>query len=191
MAVLLTGPIDNSPVNGVRPTQTVSIKIENQNTVNAATILIQGYSLTTSRILYVSEQFTILPGAVATRDYFANISSYEYVVTITGASPQDNLVSIWGKNSIGALVAAHRLVYSELFGSENSIELLERQERLAQQDLWVRQGSQALRALQVRRALLEIQERLERPADQVLPGLQAFPARQELRVQQELQALQE
>ncbi|WP_433753396.1 collagen-like triple helix repeat-containing protein [Paenibacillus amylolyticus] len=119
MAILLTGPIDNSPVNGVRPTQTVSIKIENQNAVNAATVLVQGYSLITSRALYVSEQFTILPDAVATHSYFADISSFEYVITVTGASPEDTLVSVWGKNSAGSLVAAHRLVYSELFGSEN------------------------------------------------------------------------
>ncbi|WP_339301196.1 collagen-like triple helix repeat-containing protein [Paenibacillus sp. FSL R5-0623] len=119
MAILLTGPIDNSPVNGVRPTQIVSIKIENQSAVNAATILVQGYSLITSRALYVSEQFTILPGAVATRTYFADLNSFEYVITVTGATPEDILVSFWGKNSAGSLVAAHRLVYSELFGSEN------------------------------------------------------------------------
>ncbi|MEO2259306.1 collagen-like protein [Paenibacillus amylolyticus] len=119
MAILLTGPIDNSPVNGVRPTQIVSIKVENQNAVNAATILVQGYSLITSRALYVSEQFTILPGAVATRTYFADLNSFEYVITVTGATPEDILVSFWGKNSAGSLVAAHRLVYSELFGSEN------------------------------------------------------------------------
>lgn len=99
MAILLTGPIDNSPVNGVRPTQTVSIKIENQSAVNAATILIQGYSLITTRALYVSEQFTILPGAVATRSYFADINSFEFVITDTGATPEDILVSVWGKNS--------------------------------------------------------------------------------------------
>ncbi|MBT2282728.1 hypothetical protein J7E78_04145 [Paenibacillus polymyxa] len=119
MAILLTGPIDNSPVNGVRATQTVSIKIENQSAVNAATILIQGYSLIATRALYVSEQFTILPGAVATRNYFADLNSFEYVITVTGATPEDILVSFWGKNSAGSLVAAHRLVYSELFGSEN------------------------------------------------------------------------
>ncbi|WP_311516920.1 hypothetical protein [Paenibacillus polymyxa] len=119
LAILLTGPIDNSPVNGVRATQTVSIKIENQSAVNAATILIQGYSLIATRALYVSEQFTILPGAVATRNYFADLNSFEYVITVTGATPEDILVSFWGKNSAGSLVAAHRLVYSELFGSEN------------------------------------------------------------------------
>ncbi|MBD8837537.1 MULTISPECIES: collagen-like triple helix repeat-containing protein [unclassified Paenibacillus] len=119
MAILLTGPIDNSPVNGVRPTQIVSIKVENQSVVNAATILVQGYSLITNRALYVSEQFTILPGAVATRTYFADLNSFEYVITVTGATPEDILVSFWGKNTAGSLVAAHRLVYSELFGSEN------------------------------------------------------------------------
>ncbi|MFX3649662.1 MAG: collagen-like triple helix repeat-containing protein [Paenibacillus sp.] len=119
MAVLSTGPIENSPVNGVRPTQIVSIKVENQNAVNTATILVQGYSLITSRTLYVSEQFSILPGAVATRTYFADLNSFEYVITVTGAAPEDNYVSFWGKNSAGSLVAAHRLVYSELFGSEN------------------------------------------------------------------------
>ncbi|WP_091016644.1 MULTISPECIES: collagen-like triple helix repeat-containing protein [Paenibacillus] len=119
MAILLTGPIDNSPVNGVRPTQIVSIKVENQSVVNAATILVQGYSLITNRALYVSEQFTILPGAVATRTYFADLNSFEYVITVTGATPEDILVSFWGKNTVGSLVAAHRLVYSELFGSEN------------------------------------------------------------------------
>ncbi|WP_342345643.1 collagen-like triple helix repeat-containing protein [Paenibacillus sp. CFBP 13594] len=119
LAILLTGPIDNSPVNGVRPTQIVSIKVENQSVVNAATILVQGYSLITNRALYVSEQFTILPGAVATRTYFADLNSFEYVITVTGATPEDILVSFWGKNTAGSLVAAHRLVYSELFGSEN------------------------------------------------------------------------
>ncbi|WP_434751325.1 collagen-like triple helix repeat-containing protein [Paenibacillus amylolyticus] len=120
MAVLLTGPIDNSPVNGVRPTQTVSIKIDNVNSVTTAIVLIQGYVLSATRSLYVSEQISLLPNAVVTRNYYADLDSFEYVITVTGSTPDDILLSLWGKNSAGALIAAHRLVNSEWTGSDNT-----------------------------------------------------------------------
>lgn len=81
MAILSTGPIENNAVNGVRPTVQVTVKIDNRDAVNPSAILIQGYNLTLTRTLYVSELITVSPDEVITRNYFANLNAYEFVFT--------------------------------------------------------------------------------------------------------------
>ena len=114
MEILSTGPIENRPVGGVRPTQQVTVKIDNNDSVNSSTVLIQGYSLNGTRSLYVLELFTVAPNQVVTKNYFVNFDSFEFVFTTSGTAAESTEISVWGKNSAGQLVAAHRLVSSEL-----------------------------------------------------------------------------
>lgn len=118
MAILSTGPIENNEVSGVRPTVQVTVKIDNRDAVNQSAILIQGYNLTLTRTLYVSELITVSPDEVITRNYFANLDAYEFVFTTEGLAELQTETSVWGKNSAGQLVTAHRLVSAELLGAE-------------------------------------------------------------------------
>ncbi|MCL6457673.1 MAG: hypothetical protein K6T85_06675 [Gorillibacterium sp.] len=114
MAVLLSGPIQNNAVSGVRPTQQVTIKITNRDSVNFATVLIQGYILTGTRTLYALGSFGVAPNQVVTQNYSANFDAFEFIITTGGTAATQTEVSMWGKNAAGQLVAAHRLVSSEL-----------------------------------------------------------------------------
>jgi YVTN family beta-propeller protein len=117
MAILSTGPIDNSAVSGVRPTQQVTVKIDNRDSVNFATLAIEGYLLNGSRTLYVLESFTVAPNQVITKNYYANFEAFEFVFTTGGTAVDQTEISVWGKNAAGELVTAHRLVSSELLGA--------------------------------------------------------------------------
>ncbi|WP_275445962.1 exosporium glycoprotein BclB-related protein [Paenibacillus sp. ACRSA] len=122
MSFLSTGPIENNSVNGVRPTQSVTIRIDNRSDTVTSTIQLQGYYMTDgSRILYVSESFDIAPNQVITNNYFANFDAFEFTFTTTAVVNDPVQVSVWGKSSTGSLVAAHRLVSSELIGVIPSI----------------------------------------------------------------------
>lgn len=114
MAILSTGPIENNAVSDVRPTQQVTVKIDNRNSLDESVVLIQGYNLTATRTLYVSEQISLAPDQVVTRTYFANLDAFEFVFTVEGVAMEQTEISVWGKNETGQLVAAHRLVSSEL-----------------------------------------------------------------------------
>ncbi|WP_407271088.1 hypothetical protein [Radiobacillus sp. PE A8.2] len=118
MALLITGPIENNPVNGIRPTQQVTVKIDNRDTVDYSSILIQGYYLNGSRTLYVSELFVVAPNQVVSKNYFANFDGFEFVFTTGGAAEFDTEVSVWGKDASGQLVDAHRLVADEIEDSQ-------------------------------------------------------------------------
>ena len=113
MAILSTGPIENRPVGGVRPTQQGTVKIDNNDSVNSSTVLIQGYYLNGTRSLYVLELFTVAPNQVVTKNYFVNFDSFEFVFTTSGTAAESTEISVWGKNASGQLVTAHRLVSDE------------------------------------------------------------------------------
>lgn len=113
MAILFTGPIENSPVLGTRPTQLVTVKITNRDAVNNSSVLIQGYVLTGVRTLYVSQAINVLANEVVTLNYFANLDAYEFVFTTGGLAEELTEISVWGKQSTGQLVDAHRLVAQE------------------------------------------------------------------------------
>ncbi|ETT36252.1 hypothetical protein CXK86_13025 [Paenibacillus sp. BGI2013] len=111
--ILSTGPIENNPVNSVRPTQQLTIKIDNRNLVDGSNILIQGYYLNGTRTLYVLELISINPNQVLTKNYYADFNSFEFVFTTSGLAEQQVQISVWGKDAAGQLVSAHRLVASE------------------------------------------------------------------------------
>ncbi|WP_194201620.1 collagen-like protein [Metabacillus mangrovi] len=120
MAILRTGPIENSPVNGVRPSTQVTVKIANESAADASTVLVEGYFLNGVRTLYVQELLSLSPNEVITRTYFANLDGFEFVFTVTGPGEATTEISVWGKNAAGQLVTAHRLVTDELVGNEGS-----------------------------------------------------------------------
>ena len=122
MSFLSTGPIENNAVSGVRPTQSVTVRMDNRSDVMASTIQIQGYYMSGGlRILYVSESFDIAPNQVITNSYYANFDAFEFTFTTTTIVDDPVQVSVWGKSSTGSLVTAHRLVSSELLGEIPSI----------------------------------------------------------------------
>lgn len=117
MALLSSGPIENNPVNGARPTTQVLVKIINTSAVSPATVLISGYFLNGSRTLYILEQVAVGANEVLTRNYFANLDAYEFVINTSGAAEEDTQVSVWGRNAAGQLTASHRLVSEENLGA--------------------------------------------------------------------------
>lgn len=114
MAILTTGPIVNTPVNGVRPTQTLTIKIVNNDDVNSSSVLIQGYYLNGIRTLYVLDNIPVGPSGVVTHNNYANFDGYEFLFTISGDAADSTEISVWGKDANGELVDAHRLVAQEI-----------------------------------------------------------------------------
>lgn len=114
MAILTTGPIVNTPVNGVRPTQTVTVKIINNDAVGSSNVLIEGYYLNGVRTLYVLENIPVGPSGVVTVNHYANLDGYEFLFTISGDAASSTEISVWGKNNNGELVDAHRLVAQEI-----------------------------------------------------------------------------
>jgi len=113
MAILSTGPIENNPVSGVRPTQQVTIRLVSRAAVDSLTVSVQGYVLSTTRTLYVSEVISIAPNEVVTRNYFADLDAYEFVFETSIDGVEDVGVSVWGKQASGQLVEAHRVVAHE------------------------------------------------------------------------------
>ena len=111
MPEFTTGIIENTPVAGVRPTSTFTVKITNDNTT-AATIEILGFFVTeTTKTMYVQQVFALAAGDVATRNYFAQFDAFEFQF-ITSSDALE--ISAWGKDTAGNLVAAHRVLSAEL-----------------------------------------------------------------------------
>ncbi|WP_180361743.1 MULTISPECIES: hypothetical protein [unclassified Paenibacillus] len=117
MAILSTGPIENNPVSGVRPTQQLTIKMDNRDLINSADVLIQGYYLDGARNLYVNELINVNPNEVITKNYDGNFNAFEFVFTTSGLAEDQTGISVWGKNVEGQLVIPHRIVSSELLGA--------------------------------------------------------------------------
>ncbi|AIQ70726.1 hypothetical protein [Paenibacillus graminis] len=113
MAILSTGPIENNAVLGVRPTQLLTVKAVCRNTVDAVAVTIQGYVLGTTRMLYVNELINIGPNEAVTRNYFADLDGFEFIFTTGSADAEAVGISVWGKQSSGQLVDAHRVVEQE------------------------------------------------------------------------------
>ncbi|QNR69502.1 MULTISPECIES: hypothetical protein [Paenibacillus] len=113
MSVLSTGPIENSPVSGVRPIQQVTVKIINRDLVNSSIILIQGYFLNGLRTLYVQEEIFLAPNAVTTKNYVVNFDAYEFVFTTSGLAEESTDISVWGKNGSGEIIDVQRIVADE------------------------------------------------------------------------------
>ncbi|WP_199925062.1 hypothetical protein [Paenibacillus sp. IHBB 10380] len=114
MAILSTGPIENNYVRGVRPTHRVMVKIDNRDAVNSSTVMIQGFYLNGTRTLYVLEVINVNSNEVITKDYYADFNSFEFVFNTGSVAEDETQVSVWGKDSKGQLVTAHRIISSEL-----------------------------------------------------------------------------
>ncbi|WP_104370995.1 hypothetical protein [Desulfocucumis palustris] len=111
MASLTTGLIENTPVAGVRPSSTLTVKITNDGTV-AATIQINGFFVTgAAKTPYVLELLTLSPGEVVVRTYFAEFDEFEFQFI---TNPDTVIISAWGKDAAGNLTEAHRIVAKEI-----------------------------------------------------------------------------
>ncbi|MGC7871547.1 hypothetical protein ACPUYX_08430 [Desulfosporosinus sp. SYSU MS00001] len=108
---LTTGLFENTPVNGVRPTASVAILIDNED-ITEVTVQITGYYLSDStKVAYVLELFIMNPGEVATRSYYAQFNAFKFQFK---SSSQAVEITVWGIDLAGNLVAAHRVLPSEL-----------------------------------------------------------------------------
>ncbi|MEL1136333.1 hypothetical protein AAC978_14220, partial [Desulfitobacterium sp. THU1] len=111
MAELTTGLIENFPVNGVRPSVSVSVRITNDGD-SVETVEIIGYALNgLFKDVYVLELISVNPGEVVLREYFADLNAFEFVFS---TSSEAVVISAWGKDAAGNLVDAHRVLPAEL-----------------------------------------------------------------------------
>ncbi|WP_026559207.1 hypothetical protein [Bacillus sp. J37] len=111
MAVFSTGPVLNNPVNGVRQTQQVTIKMENNDSVNSAAVLIYGYhQLNNTKTLYVLEQLSLAPKEVITRNHFVNFDVFEFVFATVGPAAENTQISVLGKSRAGVSLNTLSLV---------------------------------------------------------------------------------
>ena len=111
MALLTTGLIENTAVSGTRPSATLSVLITNNDTINVI-IQIEGFFQSgTTKIKYVDELFSLTPGAVAKRNYYAQFDAFEFQFIL---SSQAVNVSAWGKDAVGNLTTAQRVVSEEV-----------------------------------------------------------------------------
>ncbi|SHN62660.1 hypothetical protein SAMN02745215_01219, partial [Desulfitobacterium chlororespirans DSM 11544] len=111
MAELTTGLIDNFPVAGVRPSVSVAIEITNDGD-SMETVEITGYYVNGSlKEIYVLEANNLNPNEAIIKEYFADLDSFEFVFS---TSSETVVISVWGKDTEGALVAAHRVLPAEL-----------------------------------------------------------------------------
>ncbi len=112
MAILTTGLIDNTPVNGIRPTARFQVRIVNEDLLLPGTVGIRGIRLIgdTIRDTYVLELFTIPANTAVIRNYFADFDAFEFLFDPIGVLE----ISAWGKDVDGNLVAAHRVLPEEL-----------------------------------------------------------------------------
>lgn len=71
MAELTTGLIDNFPVNGVRPSVSIAIRITNDGDSMETAETIGYYLNGSSKEVYVLEAVNVNPNEVILREYFA------------------------------------------------------------------------------------------------------------------------
>lgn len=111
MAFLTTGLVNNPPLQGVRPSSSLSVLLTN-NDVATDTVHVRGfYQVGNTKTLYVEELFSLRPGEVAIRDYYANFDNFEFNFIVSSPAIA---VTLWGKDAQGNLQTAHRVVAQEL-----------------------------------------------------------------------------
>ncbi|HEY4431654.1 MAG TPA: hypothetical protein VGN87_11490 [Paenibacillus sp.] len=110
MALFSTGPMDNSPILGIRQTQIVTVKVVNRDSLNPYNLVIQGFVLNGSRTMYVNEMVNLSPNQVLTRNYFADLNAFEFVFATLEEVEAQVGISVWGKQASGQLVDSHRVV---------------------------------------------------------------------------------
>jgi len=62
-------------------------------------------------VLYVQELFTLTPGSVALRSYFAQFDTFEFQFIVSSDAVE---ITAWGKDTAGNLTTAHRVVAQEV-----------------------------------------------------------------------------
>ncbi|SHN84790.1 hypothetical protein [Desulfitobacterium chlororespirans] len=111
MAELTTGLIENTAVFGVRPTVTLVVRITNDGTTTESVTTEGSFVLGAAKVLYVLESINLLPGEAVEKIYFADFDAFEF--QFSTSSPKV-VISAWGKDEVGNLVAAHRVLPAEL-----------------------------------------------------------------------------
>jgi hypothetical protein len=111
MLYVTTGILENTAVAGVRPTSTVNLRITNDGLINDSVQIIGFYIEGTTKVQYVSEIITIVPGGALNRSFYANFDAFEFQFMTVNNSMQ---ISVWGKNANNNLNPAHRVLPSEL-----------------------------------------------------------------------------
>ena len=115
MALFSTGPIDNSPILGIRQTQMVTVKAVNRDSLNPYNLVIQGFLLNGSRTMYVNEMVSLAPNQVLTMNYFADLDAFEFEFTTLEEVEAEIGISVWGKQVSGEIVEPHRIVAWEKY----------------------------------------------------------------------------
>ncbi|MCB8814938.1 hypothetical protein [Desulfosporosinus shakirovi] len=111
MAELTTGLIENTAVLGVRPTVTIVVRITNDGITTKSVMTEGSFVLGAMKVLYVLEDINVLPGEAVERIYFSDFDAFEFQFT---TSSPEVVISAWGKDAAGNLVAAHRVLPAEL-----------------------------------------------------------------------------
>lgn len=113
--VYSTGPIENAiGINTLRVSSNVVVKLLNNNNENDAIVTIKVFSLNGTKTQVFSDTVRIDPRSSEFR--VINVANlFQFEVQIKVIRDRDNvLISVFGEDSNGLLVAAHRLVHSEL-----------------------------------------------------------------------------
>ncbi|MFZ3101146.1 MAG: hypothetical protein WA131_11790 [Desulfitobacteriaceae bacterium] len=111
MPDLTTGLFNNTPVEGVRPSSTLSVNISNDDT-STVDVQIEGFFQSgTTKVKYVEELFPLTAGSVTQRNYFAQFDTFEFQFTVSSGAVE---VTAWGKDATGNLTTAHRVVAQEV-----------------------------------------------------------------------------
>ncbi|PYY27887.1 hypothetical protein [Paenibacillus illinoisensis] len=106
------GRLKTIPFPGLDPHNKVTIRLVSR-AADSLTVSVQGYVLSTTRTLYVSEVISIAPNEAVTRNYFADLAAYEFVFETSTEGAEQVGISVWGKQASGQLVDAHRVVDHE------------------------------------------------------------------------------
>ena len=104
MPYLTTGLLDNTSVEDVRQSSTLTVNISNNDTSTVA-IQVEGFFQSgTTNVKYVEEFFTLTAGAVALKNYFIPFNAFEFVFFFSSQAVE---VSVWSKDAVGNLLPAH------------------------------------------------------------------------------------
>lgn len=102
MPYLTTGLLDNTTVESVKQSTTLSVNISNEDTSTVA-IQIEGfYQSGMTKVKYVEEFFTLTAGTVILKTYFVPFNAFEFIFFVSSQAVD---VSVWSKDATGNLTA--------------------------------------------------------------------------------------
>jgi len=107
MPYLTTGLLDNTSVEGVRQSSTLSVNISNEDTSTVA-IQVEGFFQSgTTKVKYVEEFFTLTAGTVVLKNYLVPFNDFEFIFFVSSQAVE---VSVWSKDIAGNFTSAHLTV---------------------------------------------------------------------------------